>query len=80
MTYEQYLIKATDVIFERATYQIGWDWKELAQIAGLSYSTVYRLGMRQTRFPQLRTFFKLAQAVNMNMPEIKTQLKKSQKT
>lgn len=74
MSYEQYLDKVVDDIFTRAS--VAWTWVELAQMAGVSYGTVYRLGMRETRFPQLRTVFLLAKAVNMDLPAIRKGLKK----
>jgi DNA-binding phage protein len=74
VNYEQYLDQVVDQIFTKAS--VMWTWVELAQMAGVSYGTVYRLGMRETRFPQLRTVFLLAQAVNMDLPAIKRALKK----
>ena len=68
--YEKYLVETTDTVFQRSV-DIGWDWTELSQMAGVCYSTVYRLGTYQTRFPQLRTLYLLAAAVNMDLPTIK---------
>ena len=74
MKYETFLVKATDVLFEEAAEQ-GLTWEKFAEHAGVATSTVYRLGTRQTRFPLLRTFFKLAQCVGMEV-EFKKQLRK----
>ena len=73
MKYDEYLNQTVDQIYQRAT-DIGWTWNELAQMAGVHPSTVYKLGMRITRLPQLRTMFLLARAVNMNLPTIKKML------
>ena len=64
--YERFLISMTDQIFEEAVKR-GLTWIELASHAGVSPTTVYNLGNRITRFPQLRTFFLLAKAVRMNV-------------
>jgi hypothetical protein len=73
MSYERYLNKLLDELFAQ-TYNV-WSWHEFAQMAGVSYSTVYRLGKRITRFPHLRTVFLLARAVNINLPTIKVNRK-----
>lgn len=64
--YERFLTSMTDQIFEEAVMQ-GLTWIGLAKKSGLSITTVYNLGNRVTRFPQLRTFFLLAKAVGMNV-------------
>jgi hypothetical protein len=64
--YERFLIRITDEVFDRA-YQEGLTWIGLANLAGVSVTTVYNLGNRITRFPQLRTFFLLAKAVGMRI-------------
>lgn len=71
--YELYLNKVVDVIFKQAAR--SWTWPELARRAGVSNTTVTKLGNRTTRFPQLRTVFLLAAAVNMDLPAIKRSLK-----
>jgi hypothetical protein len=71
--YERFLEKITDEMFDEA-YRQGLTWIGLAHRAGLAESTVYKLGMRITRFPQLRTFFLLAKAVRMNVRVIRKEL------
>lgn len=65
--YEKALEAATDVIFDYATYQLDWTWQTLAIKAEVNYSTVRRLGSRVTRYPQWRTFWKLAKACGLEM-------------
>lgn len=74
MNYEVFLAGVVDQIFDHATYRYDLNWPELAARAGVAGSTVYRLGMRQTRLPLLRTVYKLADAVGMNVRLIKRQL------
>jgi transcriptional regulator with XRE-family HTH domain len=76
--YELYLNKVVDVIFKQAAE--SWTWAELAKRAGVSNSTVSKLGNRFTRFPQLRTVFLLATAVNMDLPAIKQSLALARRT
>ena len=71
--YERFLVKVTDEIFEAAVME-GLTWIGLAKRAGLAESTVYNLGNRVTRFPQLRTFFLLAKAVRMNVRLLRKEL------
>jgi len=61
------LEKATDVIFEYATYQMDWDWDQLADEAGLCRATVHRLGNRITQLPRWQTFWKMATACGLEM-------------
>ena len=72
--YERFLTMMTDQIFEEAVNRFDWTWDELADHAGVARSTVYRLGTRFTRYPQLRTFFLLAKAVRMNVRLIRKEL------
>ena len=69
MTYEQYLDKVIDTLFSEAYER--YTWEEWAAEAGVSSTTVNRLGMRITKRPQLRTIMLLAQAVNIDLPTIK---------
>jgi len=69
MTYEKYLNKTVDKLFQ-AAYEDNLTWSEFADKARVSKQTVYNLGTRKTRFPQLRTVFRLAKAVNINLPEV----------
>jgi hypothetical protein len=71
--YERFLVKLTDEVFNDAFKQ-GMTWHELAEEAGVSTTTVYNLGNRITRFPQLRTFFFLAKAVGMNVALLKKEV------
>lgn len=41
-------------------------WRMLANTSGLTRTTVYRLGYRETRFPEDRTLALLAMAVNQH--------------
>lgn len=43
------------------------DWKTFAKKAGLSYSTVCKLGRYETKRPHLRTIVKLAKAAQMKI-------------
>jgi len=70
MYYEDYLNTFIDEVFTKASKR--WTWNELAKYAGVSKTTVYRLGTYQTKRPQLRTAFLLSQAVGMEMPAIHT--------
>ena len=72
-SYEQFLTTMTDGIFNEACVR-GWSWPQLAAHAEVSASTVYKLGMRITRYPQLRTFYRLARAVNMNITLLKKEV------
>jgi hypothetical protein len=65
--YEAALARAVDVIFEVAAHDCNWTWRELASEAKLSYCTVYRLGSRITRYPRWQTFWKLANAVGLDL-------------
>jgi len=56
-----------DDIYEIAHDVWDYSWAELAEQAGCSYTTVWRLGMRVTRWPRLQTIYKLAQAVGMDI-------------
>lgn len=70
MTYEQYLHHVVDTIYSEAAKT--YTWPEFAKVAGVSYGTVYRLGMRETKLPQLRTVYLLAKAVGMDVAIIKS--------
>lgn len=72
MTYEKFLDGVVDDIFNEAAKR--HTWQQLAKKAGVSHTTVYRLGMRITRFPQLRTVFLLAKAAGLNVRLIKKEL------
>lgn len=60
------LHRIIDVIFEEA-YRRDWTWADLARFAGVSYYTVWRLGERDTRYPQTLTVWKLSKSVGMSV-------------
>lgn len=64
-----------DDLFNAATYDCDWTWNHFAVEAGLAYSTVANLGDRKTRLPQLRTIFRMATAVGMDVRVIKRRLR-----
>jgi len=74
--YEQYLIRLTDEIFERACDEMSWTWNELADHANVSRSAVARLGNYITKLPRLQTFYKLASAVDMDLELVTKQVVK----
>ena len=70
--YETRLDDLVDELFNEASRY--WTWPELAHEAGLAYSTVYNLGERVTRLPQLRTVYRLADALGMDVQVVKRRL------
>lgn len=72
MTYEQFLNYVVDDIFNEASKR--YTWLQLADKAGVSHTTVYRLGTRVTRLPQLRTIFLLAKAAGLDVKLLKKKL------
>jgi len=60
--YDEFLDDLVDELFEMATAK-DWTWADFARRASLSSTTVYRLGGRITRSPQIRTIWKLASAL-----------------
>jgi transcriptional regulator with XRE-family HTH domain len=60
--YDSFLDQIVDELFELAT-AADMTWSDFAKRSGLAPATVYRLGNRTTRAPQLRTIWKLARAV-----------------
>jgi hypothetical protein len=77
--YERFLVRMTDEIFDRA-YTEGLTWIGLSRKSGLAKATVYNLGNRVTRFPQLRTFFLLAKAVGMNITLLRKEVTREAKS
>lgn len=73
MTYEQFLNKVVDDIFNEAAKR--YTWQQLAEKAGVSHTTVYRLGTRMTKLPQLRTIFLLAKAAGMDVKLLRKNLR-----
>ena len=61
--YLEQLHALLDAIFQRAQSEYGWSWPELATESGLAYTTVRKLGLRETQFPELRSVLLLAEAV-----------------
>ena len=78
--YERYLIKLTDEIFERACDEMDWTWNELADHANVNRQTVARLGNYITKLPRLQTFYKLAQAVDMDLELVAKRITKLRST
>lgn len=76
-TFAETLNRIVDEIYACADEHYGWDWKELARKADLTYQTVYRLGERITVDPKYRTVWKLCKAVGFNMGLVEKVLKKS---
>jgi DNA-binding phage protein len=68
-----------DQIYQRAADVHDWSWAALAYQAGLSYSTVLKLGNYETRLPHLRTVYKLAKAVGLRVTLVATVAKKHRK-
>jgi DNA-binding phage protein len=68
------LHKMIDNIFAEAASQYDWTWNQLASNAGLSSSTVAKLGDRETRWPRFLTIYRLAKAVGWELVirEVKT--------
>ena len=60
--YQRFLEDLTEEFFAD-TAKRQWSWKQLATASDLSYSTIFRLGMRITRYPRLDTVFKIAKAL-----------------
>lgn len=73
--YLRALNRLVDDIFSVATYEKDWTWGRLAKEAGVAYTTVCRLGERETRLPQLRSIYRLAKAVGMDLQVVKHELK-----
>jgi DNA-binding XRE family transcriptional regulator len=73
--YERALDALVDEIYEKALEDYDWTWGDLAAHAGLSYSTIVKLGERTTRLPQLRTIYHLAKAVGMDVAVVKHRLR-----
>lgn len=65
--YARELNNLVDEIFNEAYDSFNWSWGELANAAGLSMATVYRIGNRETQLPSHRTIFRLAKAVGMKL-------------
>ena len=72
--YLKELKQITDDIYDLA-YEKDWTWTDLAKHAGLCYQTVYRLGMRDSQLPQLRTAILLARAVGRRLEITKTHVR-----
>ena len=64
--YMKALHDLVDKIYRLAADE-GWGWNDLADEAGVAHATVYRLGMRQTQWPEFRTVYRLATAVGCEL-------------
>ena len=73
--YAECLDQLVDDIYEAATDVYDYSWYQLAYEAHLAYNTVHRLGMRETKLPRLKTLFKLAAAVGMDVGIIENDLR-----
>ena len=73
-SYERFLDKLVDEIFEVASKR--WTWHEFALNAGLAPATVARLGNRDTRLPQLRTIFRLADSLGMDVKVLERRIQR----
>ena len=60
--YIKELDRLVDDLFQRA-YNDGFTWADLARASGVSYSTVKKLGTRETRIPQYRSLLLIARAL-----------------
>lgn len=65
--YFRELHKIIDMVYKEAYDECGWEWKDLADAAGLSRQTVYKLGYRWTKWPQFRTVWRLCKAVGWDL-------------
>lgn len=72
----RFLHRVVDDIFQIAKDEYQLTWNQLAGRAGVGYMTVYFLGERITRFPGLRTVYKLARAVGKQFELVDTKTKK----
>lgn len=72
----RYLHKVIDEIFLESSDAYDWTWNQLASRANLSYQTVQKLGMRETRWPHFKTIYKLAKAVGWHLELAPTKNKK----
>lgn len=72
--YVNYLHQVIDVLFDRAD-ELDITWVDWAKKAGVSPTTVYRLGERETRLPQLRSIYLLASAIDCELPSVIRQVK-----
>ena len=66
-TYFRELHKIIDGVFKESADSFDWTWNQLAENAGLGYSTVAKLGDRQTRWPRFSTIWRLAKAVGWDL-------------
>lgn len=69
------LHKLIDEVFEEASKTHGLTWHQLAIKADLAYLTVWKLGFRETRWPQFKTVYKLAKAVGWELQFIESENK-----
>jgi len=68
MSYNVYLDECVNILYTEAAKK--WTWHEFAKKSGVSYRTIYRLGMRITESPHLRTVYLLARSLGMELPNI----------
>ncbi len=73
--YAEHLHQVIDEIFEVAAER--WSWMELAEEAGVAYTTVLKLGNRLTHYPRHMTVWKLAKAVGLQAEFIQVMRRKA---
>jgi hypothetical protein len=65
--YFRELHKIIDEVFLEAFETYQWNWFQLAANSGLAYQTVANLGDRKTKWPQLRTIWRLCKSVGWDL-------------
>ena len=61
------LHRIVDEVYSLAADKYGWTWSQLAVNAELCYSTVGKLGDRETRWPRFSTVYKLCKSVGIDL-------------
>jgi hypothetical protein len=77
MTFEKFLDTVIDDIFD-ANYSnptTDGNWWRLSKASGVSYGSVVNLGNRDTKSPHLKTVYRLAEAVGIDVRLIKQKVK-----
>jgi len=64
--WNDYLDDVVDDLFNLA-FDKDWSWFELSRQSKVSYTTICRLGNRDTLYPRLSTVWKIAKAVGANI-------------
>lgn len=74
--YSNHLHDLIDEIYEIAAAK-QWTWSELALNSGISYSTVLKLGNRDTKYPRHMTIWKMAKAVGKDIELVRHLMRKA---